>query len=240
MQVGGDLTDAAQRFTAFGRQAEQSGQLRNDDMDRNAGQKTGGDRHRQKVGDPAEPEDSAQTHQQADHQRQHRRQRQIMRRAGNGDECEAAGKKRCDGRIRAGRQMAVGAEQGKAQRSRDKGEEADLGRKAAKPRRRHLFGNGDCRQRQPCGQIAIEIPGPPTAQRSQRQPPGPVHRDRGSRPGKTVHRRLLLWRRRNTLLPNRRNQRYPFEITTEIVFGKVLGTLEFRAGFLYKRSVIPD
>ena len=57
---------------------------------------------------------------------------------------------------------------------------------------------------------------------------------------KTAHRRLLPWRRRNALWPNRRNQRYPFEITTEIVSGKVPRILEFRPRFLYKRSVIPD
>ncbi|MDX8477826.1 hypothetical protein RFN28_04940 [Mesorhizobium sp. VK24D] len=50
---------------------------------------------------------------------------------------------------------------------------------------------------------------------------------------------LALWRR-NRPWPYRRNQRYPFEITTEIVSGKVPPPLEFRPGFLYKQPVIPD
>ena len=70
-------------------------------------------------------------HQDADHQRQHRGELAVERRADRRERRQAAGEDRRDGRIGAGRQHPVRPEHGEADGGGHEGEEADLRREAA-------------------------------------------------------------------------------------------------------------
>ena len=149
--------DAVEHRSARLRQPEHAGHLRNQDVHGDAGEKARRHRRRQQIGDPAQPEQAAGDEDHADQQRQRHRERLIVWRTGGGHQHQAAGEDRRDRGIGAAGQEAVAAEHGKTDRSRDEGEEADLRREAAEPRRRHLFGDRDRRQRQARDQIARQI-----------------------------------------------------------------------------------
>ena len=131
--------------------------------------KPDGDRDRQQVGDPAEPENAADHQHDADHQREHAGERGIVGRAGRRQQREAAGKDRRDGGVGAAGQEAVAAEQRERQRARQKREESDLRRKPAEPRRRQLLGDRDGDQGQPGDQI-VRNKGTISLQRAQHRP----------------------------------------------------------------------
>ena len=105
-------------------------------------------------------------------QRQRHRERLIVRRAGGRHQHKAAGEDRRDGGIGAAGQEAVAAEHGKAERSRDEGEEADLRREAAEAGGRHLLGDRNRRQRQARDQVARQIARPERGQRTEDRPVG--------------------------------------------------------------------
>ena len=105
-------------------------------------------------------------------QRQRHRERLILRRAGGRHQHQATGEDRRDGGIGAAGQEAVAAEHGKADRSRDEGEEADLRREAAEPGGRHLLGDRDRRQRQARDQVARQVAQPERGQRAEDRPVG--------------------------------------------------------------------
>ena len=123
-------------------------------MDGDAGEEADHHRHRQQIGDAAEAESAAGQHHRADHQRQRDRKPLILRRAGGGERGKSAGEDRRDRGIRAAGQEAVAAEQREAERARHEGEEADLRRKTAEPRRGHLLGDRNRRQRQARHEVA--------------------------------------------------------------------------------------
>ena len=156
----------AQESAASVRDAQQGRQLRNHDMDGDAGEKSCGHRHRQKIGDPAQAEEAARHQDRAHHQRQHRRQPGIERRPCHRQQRQPAGEDRCDGGIRAHRKHPARSEERKAQRPGDEGEEADFGGKARQPGGGDLFGDGDRGQGEARHQIAGQIGHAPTLKRA--------------------------------------------------------------------------
>jgi hypothetical protein len=125
-----------------------------------------------KIRDPAQPTQAANSEDRANQQRQSHGVRLIVGRAGCGQRNQSAGKNRRDGGIGAAGQEAVAAERGKSQRSRDEGEKADLRREAAEPGGRHLFGDGDRSQRQARDQIGRQITRPVRRQGAKHRPIG--------------------------------------------------------------------
>ena len=156
VQMRGEGRHALQHGALGRGKSEYPGQLRNQDVHGNAGEKADRHGYREQIRDPAEAENSGGEQQKPDHQRQRRGQHQVFRRAGHGQRRQASGKDRRDGRIRAARQEAIAAERRECQRARQKGEEADLRGEPAEPRRRHLLGDRDRGKRQAREQIVAE------------------------------------------------------------------------------------
>ena len=155
-EMFGEGRDALQDGALGRGQAEYHRQLRNQDMDRNPGEKADRHGYREQVGDPAQAENSGGEEQKSDHQRECCGQRQVIRRAGHSQSGKASGKNRCDRRICAARQEAVAAERREGQRAGQKGEKADLRGEPAEPRGRHLFRDRDRGKRKACKQIVAE------------------------------------------------------------------------------------
>jgi hypothetical protein len=145
-------------------QPEHARHLRHQDVHGNAGEKADRHRRRQQIGDAAEAEYAARDQHRAHHQGERDRERLVVRRPGGGEQRQPTGEDRRDGGIRPDREKAVGPPHGKADRARDEGEESDLRREAAEPRGRHLFGNGDRRQRQPGHDVGRHVSAPVGAQ----------------------------------------------------------------------------
>ena len=92
------------------------------------------------------------------------------------DQDQRGGENRRDGRIRAHRHQAVGAQSRKPQRARDESVEADGRRQAGETRRGHLFRQGDRGQRQAGEHVAA--PRTPGAAQAEEEHPAffvPVH-----------------------------------------------------------------
>ena len=164
--------DAVEHRPAGRGQPEHAGHLRDQDVHGDAGEKADHDRRRQQIGDPAEPKQAAHDENDANSQRQRRREGLILRRAGGSHQRKASGEDRRDGGIGAAGQEAVAAEHGKADRSRDEGEETDLRREAAEAGGRHLLGNRNRRQRQARDQVARQVAQPERGQRTEDRPVG--------------------------------------------------------------------
>jgi len=145
-------------------QAEHAGHLRHQDVHGDAGEKADRDRHRQQIGDAAEAEQAGGDRHDADHERQRDCERLVVGRAGGGNRRKPASKNRRDRGVGAAGQESVAAQHGKADRARDEGEEADLRREPTEPRGRHLLGNRDRRERQPCDQVVRQVAHPVAVQ----------------------------------------------------------------------------
>ena len=152
-------------------QAEQRRRLRDRDMDGDAREKPGHDRNGQKIGDPARPKHAGQHQNQADQQSEGRRRvRRIIRQANGSQQRQRAREDRRDRGIRARREKAVRAERREGDRAGDKGEKADIGRKAAEPRRGHLAGDGDGREREAGDEIEANGAEPNALKRTEQRP----------------------------------------------------------------------
>ena len=139
----GEDCNPLQHRTARSGQPEDTRQLGNQDMHRNAGKKADRHGYREQIRDPAQAENSGCEKQKADHQREGCRpapriQASLIQRGS-----KTSGKDRRYGRIRAARQEAIASETGERQRACQKGEKADLRGEPAEPGCRHLFGNCD-------------------------------------------------------------------------------------------------
>ena len=70
VQMGRERSDAFVNGAADARHAQNGRRLREDDVDRDAGQKAGDDRLRQQIGDPAEPDEAARDQDRAHQERE--------------------------------------------------------------------------------------------------------------------------------------------------------------------------
>ena len=154
------------------RHAEHGRQLRQQDVDRDAGEESGGHRDRQQIGDPAEAEETGNDQDGADHQGERGGERQVLGRRSREAEGrqDAALEDRRDGRVGAGREIAAAAEQREGDRGRHQDDQPELRREAAEPRGRHLLGNRDRREGEPGREIARQIFGAIAGERAQQWP----------------------------------------------------------------------
>ncbi len=146
---------------------EKGRQLADDDVDRDAGQESRGDRNRKQGGQPAGAEQADGDEDNTDHEGEQRGQLAIRHRAGDGHRGQRAGEDRRDGRIRLDRHEPVGAEGGEGERSRGKGIEPRLGRHSCQPGGGELARDGNRRQHEPGHQIAWQPSHPVATQRGE-------------------------------------------------------------------------
>ena len=152
-QLAEDMDELDQHVSVGPRNSEQVRQLADDDVDRDAGEKSGGDGDRKQRREPAGTQQADGCERDADEDGQQRRELGIMRGADIGDRRQRAGEDRRDGRIRRNRHVAVGAERCEGERAGGEGVEAGLGRHSGEPRGRELPGYRDRRQHQPGDEI---------------------------------------------------------------------------------------
>ena len=160
-------------------------------MDGDAREKPGHDRNRQKIGHPARPKHAGQHQNQADQQSERRGEFAIIRQANGSQQRQRAREDRHDRGIRARREKAVRAKRREGGRAGDKGEKADIGRKAAEARGGHLGGDGDGREREAGDEIEANGAEPNALKRTEQRPLFffvVVHRSRFA----LIHQRFTL------------------------------------------------
>ena len=185
IEAGKGLDDGEQAGRNVGRRhvhPQHRGELRGDDMNRDARQKAGDHRGRQETGDEAEPEQAGQKEQNADEDGEHDGAAARIGLIGSGEAGQRQREDRRDGRIRPAGQHAAASEDGEADRGADKSIEADLRREAAQLCRRHLLGNSDGGKRGPAQNVGPGLPKCPPFQpieqhrsafsSARRRPPG--------------------------------------------------------------------
>ncbi len=143
-----DVEEAVLVRAARRRQAEEVGQLVDDDDHGDAGEKAGGDRRGEELGDPAQPQDAHEHHDQPDHHGQDAHQLDVVRRAQGGEADDPRREQRRDRRVGADRHLRVGAEEGEEHGAGDEGVEAGDRGHPGEPRGRQLLGQRDGEQRQ--------------------------------------------------------------------------------------------
>ena len=109
----------ARRSPPEWREIEQRGQLRDDDVDRDAGQKSRRHGRREEACDPAQPRQPACDQDRPHGQSERGRERAVSRGALCYEKAQRAGEDGCDGRIGAGGEIAVGAEECEGERAGD-------------------------------------------------------------------------------------------------------------------------
>ena len=84
-EVVDDVEEPVLVRASRGRQAEEVGQLVDDDDHGDAREEAGGDRRGEELGDPAQPQDADEHHDQPDHHGQDAHQLDVTRRAQGGE-----------------------------------------------------------------------------------------------------------------------------------------------------------
>ena len=136
---------------------EHLGQLADDDMDRDAGQKADRYGNGKQIGNPTGTEHPGNEENDADKQREDCGQRGIMRCAGCHQEGEGTGHNRRDRGIRGDRCKPVCAERRKGEGPCCEREQSNHRRQAHEPSGRQLPGHRDCGEDQRCDGVARQL-----------------------------------------------------------------------------------
>src|SRR5258708_32692897 len=113
--MSGQDRNALEHWTARRGQPKDARQLGNEDVHRNAREKTDRHRYREKIRNPAQTENSGCKEQKSDHERESCSQQRVFWRAGRSEENKTSGKDRRYSRISSAREKAVASKDSKRQ-----------------------------------------------------------------------------------------------------------------------------
>jgi len=149
-----EVNESHEQVSLLVRDPQQRGQLTHDDVHGDACQKARGDRHRQQRCEPTGPQQPDRDQQDADQQREERRQLRMAVAAGQSDRRQSAGEDRRDGRVGPDRHEAVGTQDRVGHRAHRERIDTGLRRHTRQSRGGELPGNRDRCQHQPGDEIA--------------------------------------------------------------------------------------